>query len=520
MGGASIEGGRKGSREKRRVSSELQQRRARVRTIPDSLAPYVQRPRTSSRARRDSARFDRVVGEVAQLAEEVASREMPEVEAIKAAIGKMPGRYTTNVNKVLFALWSADYDDHMAGHVTAIEHLIRKAVALQNIGQPVFGRRILDMTAGTGSVIDLICHATSAKQARETTFLTNDISPEMHEKLVAKVGRIQLARRPAIVQRSEDIRDLTLPIRTVNTAILSQTYHMITDPETPGPMNGSGNHHLAKSRVIESAFDILVDGGHFVLVDEWNPILTRKPGMEVIDALFHETFMPMYEKQGFIDMMKNVRAEGVKGGRVLAARLVAELKAWIDPVHRMYLFIYRKDPDKMYNRGKYVPDVPEYVNVREAAVEELLRRFRLADAEFVTSFAPDDTEEKRNLIQFEPFVNMKPNIVDRPKTEFMRGQTAIVLSRIVHDMNDNERFVMIENAVNALKKGGVLLLIDEFHHPMKTATESSKPHPWKKSALRAEMTRYENKVMFESALRVPLLDGHDSGMYGFMYRKL
>ncbi len=490
----------------RAVSPSLE----KFRQVPDDV------PKSSTRRRAD---FDKVLTEVISLADAVERREQMESRAIEKAIEAMPGDYTTNVNRILFGIWARDYDSHMAGHVTSIEHLIRKTVALQTRGQKIFGKRILDVSSGTGSVIDLICRSVPPDIARQMEFIANDISPEMHAKAERKIAALPEEMRPMLVPRHEDMRSLTLPCRSVDTSLISQTFHLITDPAM-GPLNGAGNHNQVKAEVIESMFDRTAEGGHFILIDEWKPILTRRAGMEIIDALFHATFKPIWEKYAFIEMMKRVRMKDSNDTRVVGARMVAELKAWIDPDHRMYIFVYQKDPDKMHHRGIYLPDFKKHESMREIAVGELLERFKLTDQEFVTSFAPDESPEKKDLIRFGAFKDMKHLVVDSPRADFEPGQEAIIFTRVLHDMPDSMRDMAIENATKALVKGGVLLFIDEFHHPTRNG-RTSKDYPYRKSTLRGDLgINYERTLLFEGALRVHLEEGYDSGMYGFMYRKI
>lgn len=493
---------------------------ARFRPTPRHLQRFHQEPEEMPRSQRVNRReFEHVLSEVIALADAVEKREHTESRAIEKAIEVMPGDYTTNVNRILFGIWARDYDAHMAGHVSAIDHLIRKAVALQTRGQRVFGKRILDVSSGTGSVIDLICRSVPPEVARQMEFLANDISPEMHGKMALKMAGLPEERRPIIVPRYEDMRALSLPCGSTDTALISQTFHLITDPAM-GPLNGSGNHNQVKAEVIESMFDTLREGGHFVLVDEWKPILTRRAGMELIDTLFHATFKPVWEKYAFIEMMKRVKLKRSDGVRVVGARLVAELKAWIDPDHRMYIFVYQKDPDKMYERGNYLPDFMKFRSQREEAADELIERFKLTDREFVSSFSPDGTPEKENLIKFGAFADMNMLVVDAPRADFPPGQEAIVFTRVLHDMPPAQRDMAIENAIQSLAKGGVLLFIDEFHHPMRHG-KPSKEFPYRKSTLRGDLgINYERDLLFEGALRVHLEQGYDSGMYGFMYRKI
>jgi SAM-dependent methyltransferase len=493
----------------------------RFKAVPSAFSKFAQTPDELPQSQRvNKEEFELVLGEVLALADKVQRRENKESRAIERAIEVMPGDYTTNVNRILFGIWARDYDAHMAGHVTAIEHLVRKTVALQTRGQRIFGKRILDVSSGTGSVIDLICRSVPPEIARQMLFIANDISPEMHEKAAMKLAELPEGMRPMLVPRHEDMRSLTVPCRSVDTAMISQTFHLITDPMM-GPLNGSGNHNQVKAEVIESMFDTLCEGGHFILIDEWKPILTRRAGMEVIDTLFHATFKPVWEKYAFIEMMKRIRMKNASDTRVLGARLVAELKAWIDPDHRMYIFIYQKDQDKMYNRGNYLPDFrSKYEGIRQYAAEELVERFKLTDREFVSSFAPDNTPQKENLIKFGAFEDMKHTIVDAPMAEFEPGQEAIIFTRVLHDMPDAMRDMAIRNATESLVKGGVLLFIDEFHHPMRNG-KSSKDYPLRKSTLRGDLgINYERDLLFEGALRVHLQEGFDSGMYGFMYRKI
>jgi hypothetical protein len=123
-------------------------------------------------------------------------------------------------------------------------------------------------------------------------------------------------------------------------------------------------------------------------------------------------------------------------------------------------------------------------------------------------------------MQFGAFSDMKHLYVDTPRTDFEPGQEAIIFKRVLHKMPAAQRDLAIENATKALVKGGVLLFIDEFHHPMKHGKPSD-DYPYRKSTLRGDLgINYERDLLFEGALRVHLETGYDSGMYGFMYRKI
>ncbi len=458
----------------------------------------------------NTSHLDKAVGRIQGIFEKEKARRFGMDQELEAALMDIPGEMSENVTKALFKIWADDYDPHMQAHVDAIGDLIQKAVAIQRRNHPIFKGRILEETVGTAAVLDLISRSIGAKAARRMKFVANDLTPEMHEKAREKLAALPENRQPASVDyTSEDIRRFSFEDETFDTAVLSQTLHLITDFAGEGNVYGD-KHTQIKAEVLQRTFEMLKEGGHFVLFDEWPAILTRREGMELIDELFGRTFEPIPDRDIFRRMMQGIRG----------ARVVTELKARIDSDHNMYMYIYKKDPDKLHHRGRYYLNTVGRQKARKRAAAEVVKRFRETDSVFVQTFA---REKQEGYVDFQPFSTMDPLIITDPNFRFDREEKhdAIIIRRILHDMRDDIRQRMIRHAVASLRMGGVLLFVDEWHPPMKSKFEQSKRYPIGKSALRGHLNSFFQRcLMFEGLHRVGIREGFDNGMWAIGYRKV
>ncbi len=458
----------------------------------------------------NTAHLDRAVSRIQTIFDQEKARRFGMDRELEAALSGIPGEMSENVTRALFKIWADDYDPHMEAHVEAIGDLIQKAACIQRRNHPIFRGKILEETVGTAAVLDLISRSVGARAARKLEFVANDLTPEMHDKARAKLAALPRERQPASVDYTyEDIRRFTFEDETFDTAILSQTLHLITDFAGEGNVYGD-KHTQIKAEVLQRTFKMLKEGGHFILFDEWPAILTRREGMELIDELFGRTFEPIPDRDIFRRMM-----QGISG-----ARVVAELKARIDPDHNMYMYIYRKDPDKLERRGRYYLNTVGRQKARKRAATEAVKRFMETDDVFIQSFA---REKQDGYVEFGPFSKMNPLIITDPSFKFDKGEKydAIIIRRILHDMRDDIRQGMIRNAIASLRMGGVLLFVDEWHPPMKTNYEQSKRYPIGKSALRGHLNSFFQRcLMFEGLHRVAIKPGYDNGMWSIGYRKV
>lgn len=458
----------------------------------------------------NTAHLNRAVGRIQGIFDQEKARRFGIDQELEAALLEIPGEMSENVTKALFKIWADDYDPHMKAHVDAITDLIAKAACIQRRNHTIFKGRILEETVGTAAVLDLISRSVGAKAARKMEFVANDLTPEMHDKAREKLALLPKERRPAsVTYTSEDIRRFTFEEGTFDTAILSQTLHLITDFAGEGNVYGD-KHTQIKAEVLQRTFEMLKDGGHFVLFDEWPAILTRREGMELIDELFGRTFEPIPDRDTFRRMM-----QGIAG-----ARVVGEFKAPIDADHNMYMYVYKKDLDKLNHRGKYYLNTIGRQKARKRAASEVVKRFVETDKVFVRSFASNKQE---GYIEFKPFQSMKQTIITDPNFKFDKSEKhdAIIIRRVLHDLRDDIRQDMIRNAIAALKMGGVLLFVDEWHPPMKSKYEQSKRYPIGKSALRGHLNSFFQRcLMFEGLHRVAIKPGYDNGMWAIGYRKV
>jgi|GEM_PF-2435181 len=422
--------------------------------------------------------------------------------------------------KDLFENWAPEYDPHMksTGHDEALETVLRQAIELRRLdfggSSPVLGEHILEMSGGTGTVVDLLCDNLDPEEKARLTVTLNDVSPHMVERAKKK-----LAGKCDVEYTSCDMRDLGFGAETFSGAILSQTLHLITDDEllraerSPDEVVET-DHRGIKTEVIRKAFELLKWDGYFALIDEWPAKLTdhsRNPKEKFLEQQFMATFRPIPERSTARDKMMR----GMKG-----ARFVAELKARIDARHSMYMLLYRKDRDKVERRGKYLPaegpDAGMADHARKRAVKRIINAFTRIDRHFRKTYTPKNGERK-DWTEFIPVGDdMIINPVKRQLEEKGKYGT-IVLSGELHNKPHEERLRMVTECLDALKVGGSIMFIDEWKAP-----EGSK-NPLRKTDLRdVIMDGYQTKrqVIFEGCLRQHIKEGFDSGMYGYLFRKI
>ncbi len=422
---------------------------------------------------------------------------------VREIIDRTPGdSYTSKVTQALFTYWADSYDGEMIVHETAIRRLISMVSRIQPmLRHPIFRGRTLEMSCGTGMVIDAIWNSVGESERNGMNFVANDITYRMLAKAYERFRRMPEEEAPYIDFKNQDIRVLDAQ-GIFDTAILSQTLHLITDErhikkEDQGDTTAGSEHLKVKKRVIRRAFESLRDNGHFILIDEWPEILTDKSD-PVKTELFNRTTRRVNTRKGF---MEEIMAQ-IKG-----TRLVCELKANIDFKHSMYLVAYKKDRDKIDRRRKdYCDDDEEMAFAATRVRDKLIETDRF----FVDSFSP----APEGWVELIPMGHGNLRTVSTPTLDFQPADL-IVLDRVMHNVEDDFREKMINRAVEAVTVGGALMIIDDWH-----PKPDRYSNPISRTYLRNHMkTDYEGTLIFQGAYREPIGDGFDNGMTGFMYRK-
>lgn len=474
-----------------------------------------------------------------------------------------PKNYSTNLIKMLFGdiVWADGYDPHMkaTGHDNAIDNLLKQAYlldALRDIEnrEPFIGEDILEMSCGTGTVIDLLCRNATPENRARIKVVANDLSDAMKD-----IARKKLWGQCDVKYTCQDVRKLKLPEASFDTAILSQTLHLITDPKklnkemSANSVRGFSDHVDAKIDAIRRAFASLKEGGHFMLIDEWPAVLTAKAVAKqkkenAVTTLFETTFRPIQER---MDIRTDVMTS------IPGARFVAELKAPIDRWHSMYLFIYEKRDENEEKRKLPPPEkdmgtskqevilnfiskaeverqerIATIAKARENAEVRLLGSLMEIDSKFRAAYWPEDGEAPAESAgsadtvykwrKFTPMLDLESTLrIDNPLKISELGSkewTTIIISRQMHQMDESHREELIEGAINALTEGGALLIADEWDPP-----EGSSHPIVEKADLWKTMKKYQKKdvIMFEASMREPIMAEYQgSGMFGYLYRKI
>ncbi len=426
----------------------------------------------------------------------------------------------------LFDDWAPTYDDHMksTGHDPAVEILLKQAAELHklsrdNHGWPIFGRRVCEMSCGTGTPIKFLSEIIPAEEFAQMKVTANDISTQM--QALARVKLQGLGCR--LEYTNHDVRDLPFAPGAFDTGMIINTLPFLTDPNLLFKENEEGfsksEHRHVKTHTLRKFMDLLPWNGHLIVVDEWPALFTRR-GSHIEDEIhrkFDDNARPINDYSTFRDkVMKNIPA----------ARFVAELKARIDREHAMRIFIYRRDEDKVRNRYLFLPDdeiaasqshldLTAARRARGEAVERVVQAFKAIDPYFVSYYRPINGE-KLHWAEFSPIG--EGNVFDSrdPATAGRLGSnydTAIV-ANILHTVSDEQRMTMLTNIVRSLNSGGALLIIDEWEPP------AGSLNPIQKRTLRdTVIEQFHQQLIFEGALRETIIPGFDSGVYGYMFRK-
>lgn len=438
--------------------------------------------------------------------------------------------YSRTSMEELFDDWAQkDYDGHMAQHDETVRRLLRLLTAIHSARMDLsvpnmFGGRTLEMSCGTGTVIESIVTELAKVDpdaVGRLVITANDLSKGMQAIAKQKLAQYDLNIR----YTRQDLRQMRLE-KALHMAILSQTLHLITDPKILLREREYGNvpeddlHRAVKTRVIQDVFRKLEDNGYFVLIDEWPPKLSRKTKSGTLDPMiemqFDENFRPVATKSDFRERIM---------GRVPCARFVAEFKLRIDAYHSMSLFVYEKDPTKTNGAKKILPATEaEAIGkiklqraqiARQAALDRIISTYRMVDEVFVDCYIPVNGEAEmwksvRAINGGETFDTR----TDGTTIDTSRRYDTIIIAGVLHNMEPSDREKFIQSAIDSLKTGGAIMFVDEWDPP------STSQHPIQKRQLRNELIeQHQHTLIFEGALRQSILRGYGSAYYLYGFRK-
>ncbi|MDD5171658.1 MAG: class I SAM-dependent methyltransferase [Candidatus ainarchaeum sp.] len=549
----------------------------------------------------DEEQISAIRMQIAELDKQTAESDEKFAAEMKALLSEIPPEdYSTKVMLMLFAKtvgkkkgWAQSYDPHMydTGHDPAVEGLMINILEVDRLkvnpqSTPIIGKRILEMSGGTGTVIDILYRnmlernrSAMIKEQKalqglgESDEIASDVAEKIHQKAVEKTraeldvtlndaseDMKQLASKKLegkcdVKYTGQDLRALDFPRWSVDTLILSQTLHLITDPallaleREPKWLQGETDHIEAKLEAIRRGFHALAPGGHFILVDEWPAVLSNnpvKPLDEMVSILFKATFRPVADRT----IMGNALHEEIP-----EAKFVAELKMPIDKHHSMYALVYEKGSVERERealpvsdfKGDTSPDndetLPKEVKERHEAESRIVGAFQDLDVQFITAyrrmnggqywqnFEPLKLDQEHHLrlavireIAKKPEEQIECIMAqlkeEKAKPEAEKRFNSITISQVLHWMEPDQRKEFIESAIDALKLGGALVIVDEWKPP------AGMPHPIENDDFRSRtMGRFQkrtrNRIIFEAALKTPIVGGYEaSNMCGYVYRKI
>jgi len=428
------------------------------------------------------------------------------------------------VMQELGKLWANTYDVHMIDHEAAIRKLLSQLIALDGMGfgnydKPIIGRRIFEMSCGTGMVLKALCDEMPELTTGRHRITANDISPKMKA-----VARKKLKGLCDIDFTKEDVRSMEFGNRHFDTIIWSQTMHLIVDPEQfakemdPKHPAERTDHRQMKIQTIQRAFDLLPWGGYFVFFEEWPPKFTPTY-TSALEALVNQLFSCTFRPIADLSILRDDIMRNVDG-----ARLVAECKERIDLEHSMYMLVYVKDKDDSSRR----PALPrcdadarrsewkwsDLTDLRSKAREHVIQGLKKVDGPFLSH------PLNRAGHEFIPF--NEGNVFDATGYDASRIQgtldrrrecDTIILPEILHKLEPDRRRAVIQSAIKALKPGGSIALLEEW--PFSKAID---PHGIHKTEVRRMMRDMDEQLTLEATLRERIRRGYDSGIYGFLYR--
>ncbi len=491
-----------------------------VRKVVSRATPHIHRPRNGFTAPPLVSTRKEVTGkllmEVSDIDKKLRSAPNPEERKklrqrlIKGLVPQAPGRMLAEkARSLLFAYWArggeveVPYDSHMIDHEMAYEQIVKSLAKIQMLGYDIYGKRVLEMSSGTGTLIKLACNILPPEVVRGITFYANDESPEMMKVGWEKFSK-ELLNLPAGIEcMFADLSDFPIDVEYDTTKIGSTT-HLLVNPqllevELSQENKKRKNHKNAKRRAIQTAgFDCLKDGGYHIHIEEF-PAKISLNESSVVSILFNLIARPLGDPTSLRRII----------GSIPEARHFVEFDMDIDGMHGMKTIVYEKDPERIPGRSDTTfprNGKREYAEAEIAAIEV----FDAIDPQFIESYS---TEEGIGFIPLESMV-LEHADTDKPVSGKHDG---IVLSRQFHcnpfhDMPWDKRVGMMEGLIDAIKPGGAIFVSDLFPGPMHNER-------FRKSHLRELMGEFEDRLMFEGTVRMPLKPEQYQGVYTYMYRK-
>jgi SAM-dependent methyltransferase len=400
----------------------------------------------------------------------------------------------------------------MENHEAAIRLLMHQILPIERLSSArrpidlIIQPDILDLSCGTGTIIRILEDILSLRRARELRITANDLSDDMKE-----IAREKLRGFPGRVEfTGQDLTKLEMG-REFGTIFLSQTLHLITDEDVVRQERQANYLHVDSDRHFEAKMGALLRawghlrvGGTMVVVDEWPALLSDRGGP--LGAGFAYLFNDSLREISYMDFSFALMSQ------LPGSSLVAHLKAPIDSKHGMYVMVYRK---RKWDRENpmVLPENDEFDALRKNALRRNLVIFRAINNRFIDGFeVPDGDPWVR-------FRNMNPK-----KTFTMReGQipqgdrkySCVVIDRMLQQLPGSRRHEILRAAINSLKVGGSLLILDEWPSGLMHG------HPIRIQDLRTMyMKRYAKNLVYGGAVRVPIHDHYDSGIFGFQFWKV
>jgi ubiquinone/menaquinone biosynthesis C-methylase UbiE len=482
---------------------------------PLAEAPMGPRhPRLGSGTRRisagriEGAEEDRVFREIERKIDDFGKRNEEDEKEIRDLLSKLDA---VQINDLIYRKFAPHYDRHMEGHERAMDFILRQLTDLEAIGFGPANRLIhddiLEMSCGTGTVISLLCQALPPERLSRLHVTANDLSDEMKA-----IAADKLSNLPVQVEfSSQDLRWLSFPRNFFGTIILSQTLHLIADEEVVRQERESNymfideDRHLnEKFQAVLRSWNLLPEGGTFIVIDEWPALLSDRGGPlgQGFAYLFNDTLRGIDIRTTFHDSIME---------QMPGSRFVAQLKVPIDARHQMYLLVYQKE---LYRHDPKLPAGPDSAVARFAASEKLFDIFRKIDGYLIESVNPSNGETPWvKLLPIDRDVKVISGTDYRPSEE--SAYNCVIVGQCLHRMEKYDRISTISSAIRSLKKGGTLILMDEWPPP------EGSPHPLRRSSLRVTyMPHFTKHVVFAGSVRLPISEGYGSGMYGFQYRKV
>lgn len=448
------------------------------RTNPD-FGPLIESLLDASVSTRNHDLTDQILGEFSNYSSSAEYHQ----KRIRQILSKLT---VLETNNLIYKFFSKHYDHHMTDHRVAIQSLIKQVTMADVIGLNinVFGRRNLEMSCGTGTIIRLINDSLPFDRL-PIFFVANEPSPDMKNIAIKKLSDIN------VDFSSFKIGNLNFERNSFDTVILSQTLHLLVDEVIISQERQSGymfvggqNRHIrAKYNAIMQAYDLIKPGGTFVLIDEWPHLLSDGgplgPGFAF---LFNENVRFIEQK----DLKEKIL------DRLPNSRFVAELSAPIDNLHTMYLNVYQKEPSQ------------EEISIGDAEIK-LIEIFKNLDKRFVDSTKPPP--RKKPVVNF---LKVKKNETFTYVSELPSGSecfNCIIITNAFDNLQFEQKLELISKSSTALKTGGSLFLVTELG----SKTQNSE------ADFEKIMDNFSDHLVRISSIRIP---SAVSGLYGLHYRKV